>query len=447
MSRSVLDRSAPPSGSPREPASGRDRATAIALGIGAALIAATHAWGRWLQWRGHRMAVNAPPLTGNVDPRWSWWSLPALTVAAGVVGGANRLSRTLTWRRLLWTSFAAALAWSVALALWDGTAGLTRSPSAPIDYLAVLPSVRDVGGFLRVLVETPGQLPTHVRVHPPGLVLLLLGARGAGLATPGWLAALEHVAGASSVPAVMLAARAVAGERVARVAAPFLVCSPIAIAWSSGDAIFLGVGAWAVSLTMLAIVRSGPRSDVLALVSGVIWAAGTFLSYGLVLLALVPAVVAVHRRSIRPLVLAAVVVVAAVAFGAAGGFWWVDGLGSTREAYAQSLARVRPYSYFLVANIAAAAIAVGPAVWVGVSRLRERRLLVMAAGALLAIGIADASGLSKAEVERIWLPFLPWIVVASAAAFSRSPDRERGAWLAGQAAWAIAVQWLVLAPW
>ena len=242
MSHSVLDRSAPPSGSAREPVSGCDRATAIALGIGVALIATTHAWGRWLQWRGYRMAVNAPPLTGNVDPRGSWWSFPALTVAAGVVIGADRLARTLTWRRLLWASFAGALAWSFALALWDGTAGLTRSPSAPADYLAVLPRVGDVGAFLRALVEAPGQFPTHVRAHPPGMVLLLLGARGVGLATPEWLAVVEHVAGASSVPAVMLAARAVAGERVARGAAPFLVCSPIAIAWSSGDAVFLGVG-------------------------------------------------------------------------------------------------------------------------------------------------------------------------------------------------------------
>jgi methylthioxylose transferase len=272
MSRAVLDRSAPPSTSVRETSSGRDRATPIALGIGATLIAMTHTWGRWLQWRGHRMAVNAPPLTGNVDPRGSWWSLMALTLAAGVVAGADHLVRTLTWRRLLWASFAAALAWSVALALWDGTAGLTRSPSAPIDYLAVLPRVHDVGAFLRALVETPGEFPTHVQAHPPGLVLLLLGARGVGLATPGWLAAVEHVAGASSVPAVMLAARTVAGQRVARAAVPFLVCSPIAIAWSSGDAIFLGVGAWAASLTVLAIVR---RSDVLGLASGVAWAVGS----------------------------------------------------------------------------------------------------------------------------------------------------------------------------
>jgi hypothetical protein len=29
--------------------------------------------------------------------------------------------------------------------------------------------------------------------------------------------------------------------------------------------------------------------------------------------------------------------------------------------------------------------------------------------------VADLSGLSKGEVERIWLPFAPWVTVAAAA--------------------------------
>ena len=58
-------------------------------------------------------------------------------------------------------------------------------------------------------------------------------------------------------------------------------------------------------------------------------------------------------------------VAVAVGLAALGGFWWFDGLAATREAYAESLARLRPYGYFLVANLVAAAVAVGPAVWVG----------------------------------------------------------------------------------
>jgi hypothetical protein len=100
-----------------------------------------------------------------------------------------------------------------------------------------------------------------------------------------------------------------------------------------------------------------------------------------------------------------------------------------------------------VANVAAAAIAVGPAIWVGLARTRERSLLAVAIGAALALAVADVSGLSKAEVERIWLPFLPWLAVTAAAAFTGRPSPERRAWLATQVAWTVIVQWAVRAPW
>jgi len=393
------------------------------------------------------MRVNAPPLTGNIDPRVSWWSLPALTAAACAAGGADRLARTLPWRRLMWACFAGALVWSAALAAWDGAAGFTRSPGSAVDYLAALPAIDGVGSFLRSLITDTRSWPTHVQAHPPGMVLLLLGLRPLGLATPSWVAALEHVAGAASVPALLLATREVAGERAARAAAPFLVFSSVAVWWSSGDAVFLGVGAWAVALCVLATGRRGRRSVVLAMLGGALWAVSVFLSYGIVLLASVPVVVAWRRGRLRVLGLACVPVAATVGLAASGGFWWFDGLAATREAYALSLARVRPYHYFVVANLAAAAIAVGPAVWVGLTRLRRGEGWMLAAGALVAILLADLSGLSKAEVERIWLPFLPWLVVGAAAAFAEASHSARRGWLGAQLAWALLVQALVVSPW
>ena len=47
----------------------------------------------------------------------------------------------------------------------------------------------------------------------------------------------------------------------------------------------------------------------------------------------------------------------------------------------------------------------------------------------------------RGEVERIWLPYAPWVVVAGAT-FTRS----RG-WLLLQVATALAVQALVVSPW
>jgi hypothetical protein len=393
------------------------------------------------------MAVNAPPLTGNVDPRGSWWAVPAVLAGAGAICGADRLASTLPWRRLLWASFAAALTWSVALALWDGAAGLTRSPASSVDYLQALPVVGDLGAFLGALIEGTASLPAHVRAHPPGMLVLLLGMRRIGIATPLWLGLVEQTAAASSVPAVLLSVRAVADERLARRAAPFLAFSPISLTWSSGDAVFLGVGAWAVAFAVLAIDRHGRESDSLAVGAGALWSAAVFLTYGIVLLALVPAAIAWRRRRARPIAIAAAIVVTAGIMAAAGGFSWLEGLSATRGAYAHSVARVRPYHFFLVANLAAAAIAVGPATWAGLARLRDRRLWLLASGALVAVLLANLSGLSKAEVERIWLPFLPWLVVAGAGAFAGATRTARRGWLGLQLAWALSVQMAVLSPW
>jgi hypothetical protein len=393
------------------------------------------------------MRVNAPPLTGNVAPRVSWWCLPALTVAACAAGGADRLARTLSWRRLMWACFAGALVWSAVLAAWDGLAGFTRAPGSEVDYLAALPAIDGVAPFLRSLITETRSWPTHVQAHPPGMVLLLLGFRSLGLATPAWVAALEHIAGAASVPALLTATRELVGERAARAAAPFIVFSSIALWWSSGDAVFLGVGAWAVALCVLATGRRGRRSVALAMWGGVLWAISVFLSYGIVLLAIVPTVVAWRRGRMRVLAQTCVPVAIAMGLAAMGGFWWFDGLAATREAYALSLARVRPYPYFVVANLAAAAVAVGPAVWVGLTRLRRDGAMVLAGGAFVAIVLADVSGLSKGEVERIWLPFLPWLVVAAAAAFAETSPAARRGWLGVQLAWALLVQALLMSPW
>ena len=88
--------------------------------------------------------------------------------------------------------------------------------------------------------------------------------------------------------------------------------------------------------------------------------------------------------------------------------------------YAASIAASRPYSYFVWANLAAVSFAVGPAVWAGIRRAvaapralpAPAALLVLAA--LAAVVVADLTGLSKAEVERIWLPFAVWLVVPCA---------------------------------
>src|SRR5204863_2843629 len=116
----------------------------------------------------------------------------------------------------------------------------------------------------------------------------------------------------------------------------------------------------------------------------------------------------------------------------------------TRREYLESVARLRPAWLLVWVNVAAFAVALGPAAVVGIARLRDRRTWVLVGAAMLAVALADLSLLSKGEVERIWLPFAPWILLAAVALGAR---RSRRGWLVAQVALALAVQVWVVSPW
>ncbi len=182
----------------------------------------------------------------------------------------------------------------------------------------------------------------------------------------------------------------------------------------------------------------------LAVGAGFVLGFGVFLSYGLVLLGVVALAVVVAGRSWASLLWAVLGAVAVVVVFAVAGFWWFDGYAMVVERYHQGIAAERPYSYWVWANLACLALATGPAVAAGVGRLRGWTPVVALAGAaLVAVLAADVSGLSKAEVERIWLPFAVWLLPATALL----PPRSRRWWLAAQAATALAVNHLVMTVW
>jgi hypothetical protein len=188
-----------------------------------------------------------------------------------------------------------------------------------------------------------------------------------------------------------------------------------------------------------------------------------YLSYGLVPLvaALTGAVLLSSRRYhlIAPVLAGGAVVVAA---WTAAGFRWLDGFSAARALYHTGAAAHRPYAYFVVANLVVFAVMLGPAVvaaWVhrppwspdtvpcSSSRasdpfLSPLRWLVGAA--LVAVVVADVSGLSKGEVERIWLPFVPF---ATLVVVRLASSRRAASWIAAQAAVAIALQTLLVWPW
>jgi hypothetical protein len=198
-----------------------------------------------------------------------------------------------------------------------------------------------------------------------------------------------------------------------------------------------------VTTLILALRAEGRRADVLAAAAGLLAAATIMLSYGLVLMgAIVVPVCFARRRWRAPLIAAGTATLAIVAF-VPFGYWWLTGLGATRDAY-YALGLDRPYSYFAVADYGAWALVLGPATAVAVARLRDARLWLLVGGALLATVVATVSGLSTGEVERIWLPFAIWVLPAGAVLSGRRSTRG---WLGLQVACALVIVALIRPIW
>ncbi len=215
----------------------------------------------------------------------------------------------------------------------------------------------------------------------------------------------------------------------------------------SADGLFAGVTATGMALLALAtraFARGGRAGVPLALTGGVVLGFGIFLSYGLVLLGAVALAVVLAGRSVATLLWAVAGALGVVVVFTAAGFWWFEGYRLVVERYHQGIAAERPSAYWVWANLACLVLAVGPAVVAGVRRLRGWGPVVALVGAaLVAVLAADVSGLSKAEVERIWLPFAVWLLPATALL----PRGTRRWWLAGQALTALLVNHLVMTVW
>jgi hypothetical protein len=417
-----------------------------ALGTSAwtVLVLVTALWGRYLNATGPRLHVDTPPLAARVDPAITAWAIPAVILGVATVALGPAVAKRLRCRSMLLAAAAVAAGWAVALALARGPEELVRPLLAHTDYLAAVEAVSAPGAFLAGFTERIGTYPAHVRAHPPGMVLVLWGLDRAGMSGPGWAAALQIAGGAAAVPAALVAARAVAGEARARAAAPFVALAPIATAVAtSADALFAGVGAWAVTLVVLALGRRGTPAALLAAAGGVLFGATLLLTYGGVLLGALAAPVIVARRRAGPAALAAAVAGVVVLAAALFGFWWPDGLAASLGEYGAGVSRFRPYPYFLIANLAAFAVVLGPATAGGLASLRHRGTWLLVGGAVLAVVLADLSGLSKGEVERIWLPFAPWVLLSTAAL---AQARER-VWLGANAITALAMTAMLRTPW
>ncbi len=413
------------------------------LALWAGLIALARVLGERLYSADPRMHVGNPPLVGTADLHVSGWILPAFAFAAAALAWGPALSTRLALPRLLLAAYGAALAWPLLLASSDGLDRIPAPLRTRYEYLHDVGRVGSPGRFLSHFVTQLPTYATHVKGHPPGLVLVLWALDRIGLGGAIAAAALVLLVAALAAPATLLALRELAGTSALRRAAPFVALAPGAV-WiaTSADALFMGLGACGIALLALASGRRDRRGDALALAGGLLLGALLALSYGAVPLGALALAIALARRRVRPLLLAALGVAAVLGALAAAGFWWLDGLHATRTLYASGVASRRPYLDFLLIDLAALALAAGPALVGGLRRLRDPGTWVLSGGALAAVALADLSGLSRGETERIWLPFLPWLLTATAALTT-----HRRAWLGAQLGLAIALQVGIRSPW
>ena len=419
--------------------------TSGALAVYLAIVVIANRWGEALLARGVRLQIMTPPLNGSLDWRPGQTAIPALICGAALLVAIPFVADRCRWWMVLGLTAFGAIAWAIALALVDGTDALTE-PLLRNQYLDSIYQVGNVHTYLSTFTERLPGYNIHTRGHPPGFVVLLWAMHHLGLQGVRWEAAVVFAGGAAAVVAVLVAVRDVAGEAVARRSAAFLILTPAAIAWTSGDPFFAAVGAWAVTLVILSTGRSGRRRDALAVAGGVLFGWAAFLSYGLLPLALIPVVIAVWRHTPRPLVVAGgVMAVVTLAVWAGTGFALWEGLAATRVQYFRGVGGRRPYNYFLLANLAAFALAIGPATAVALARLRQRPLMVLVGAAVAVVLVADVSGMSKAEVERIWLPVVPWVMAAGAVLMT-TRWVTRG-WLAVQVGSALLVAVAIRSPW
>jgi hypothetical protein len=202
-------------------------------------------------------------------------------------------------------------------------------------------------------------------------------------------------------------------ERLARRAAPFLALAPFALTVATSmDALFAGVAAWGVAALAVASARC---SLALGLVAGALLACVLYLNYGLVVVGALAIAVAVLRPVPRVLAAAVGGGLLVVALFTAAGFWWFDGVAATADRWAAGTGSERPYAYTLLGNLAVFGVLTGPATAAASGWVRQRVLVVLAGAALVAVVALDVSGVTRGEVERIWLPLAPWAVVLTAA--------------------------------
>ena len=372
-----------------------------------------------------RLGTASAPFLGRYRLKVEIGTVLAPAVAAAVLVAVSRgLHERLPWRRLLLLSYLAAAAWAIALAVVDGGYGLANPVENPQEYLRDVPAVAgDPLGFLDTFVQRSEDYSVATRQHPPGPVLLLWALTENGFTRPAALGTLVTLVGCASVPLVAIAARSLLGEQSARRLLPLLILAPYAI-WLavSLDAVTMTIAAAALTC---GVVGSEPRRPPWwAAAAGLLLGTAALFSYAVGWLAVSGlAVYFIRRRPLLILVSGAAGLVP-LALAQLAGFTWSDGLSAAQADFSLRVEPHRSWVWWIFLDVVILTIACGPAIAAAARKIRRTPGWPFLVGAGIAVLFAMGSGIARGEVERSWLPFFPWLLVAAVAPERRPAEPE-----------------------
>jgi methylthioxylose transferase len=412
---------------------------------------ATVAVGLTLKATTNGLGSKLPPFVMGWEPRvGTLAAVSALALSAGALV-APRAARTLR-SPLAFAGFLFALALGLGLALnlarhgvRDWYAIFDTSPhgsfEAPNEYLPGLPALAYGAHFyLDRFAEMVPALPVNVAGHTPGLLLTLHALR---ISTPEGMAALCIGVGALTAPLAYDLGRTLLGDERGRSAGLLTAFAPSLLLFGVTSADYFYAGLGLASACLLVRPRLGAR------IAGAAAAAGAaFFSWLLLALPAWAALVVWRREGWRSAARLALACAAALlVFNGALALWvGYDAIGTLRatgSVYRHSLASVRPYAFWVFGSPTAWGVMLGVAI--AMPALRALVAREPAAVALAIVVVAAALlGFTKAETERIWLPFVPLACVAAAAYL---PPRRLAIALLALAAQALVVELLFQTIW
>jgi hypothetical protein len=406
----------------------------------------------WLAVRGGaRLGTASAPFLGSYRFEISPLSMAAPLVAITVIAIAHRgLLTTVPWWVIRIGSAAGLFTWSIALALVDGSDGLTRSLT-PDSYLGDLSDVGDDPvGYLKSFSVRNDEHTIATRGHPPAPVLLLWALNKAGITTHFGMALFVTIAGALAAPLVLSAIRDASGETAARNFAPVIMLAPYAV-WLavSMDAVVLTIGAAMTVAGLRATRHKGWHAALWALAAGLLLGVAALFSYAAAWLGLSIVGIFFARRRAALNLFSGIGALTPILLISLTGFAWTDGLVAAYGDFANRIEPERSAMWWGLISICALLIAAGPPLIASIRKLRNTPGWPFLLGAAAAVLFSVLAGLARGGIEHAWLPYFPWLTIAAVA-----PEIQGGTpapppllLVSAGALTAIVIEAVLLTPW